>query len=188
MVLTKVEVGKTYPGFKQGLPERVQFDFGKSGGQLIFAYDSPTKQEINQVRNGNVKLGLSNVGGILFLLAKFGSENWIDLPYHYAFSEPYDMSELTDPSKGYSLTVVVFDNRTGIVKAIRLIAMPYQMSLLFNKLVGIQKEFVASGFKVDTAAYDANLVSVYSSYSTDELVKLGQTFDLEDDKKRNGGL
>lgn len=183
MSMIGIEVGKVMPGFKPGLPERVQFDFGKSGGQLVLAYDSPTMAEINEARNGNMKLGLSNIGGILFVLAKFGNEEWMVTPYHYAFSQPYNLSVLLDRFIGYALTVIMFDNVTGIVKALRLVAMPYEMSLLFNRIVGMQKEFVCGGFKVDSATYDTNLASVFGTYSTSEIVDQGETFDLEHDKK-----
>jgi len=169
-MLTGIEVGKPYPGVHR-IPESAIFDFNQAGGLLLIALDNPTKKEIQDIRKGDVKLGLLDKGGVIFLLSKFGSMNWMDSPYHVSMSGKYTLAPVFDVTQGYLLQIVLLNSNDRIVKVIRVVGMPHEMSLMFRDLVEKQR-----GTSINE--YYPRLHEIYTRYSTEDLVKVGRIWDL----------
>jgi hypothetical protein len=165
-----IEVGKPFSGTNP-IPESVIFEFEQSGGFLRVAWTSPSQFELKQFADGKIKLGLLEIDGIIFILVKFGSMSWMDAPYHVKFFPPYDLEDLTDSNKGYLINYVMLDAKTRIVKVLKLLEMPHEMSLQFKKLVMKQGETSIDG-------YDQRFFQIYKKHSTNDLVKMAKTYDL----------
>ena len=64
----------------------------------------------------------------------------MDTPYNIALSQPYELQELTDKKTGYTALIVLIDGMTGIVKTMKLIELPHEMSKRFKELVENQRK------------------------------------------------
>lgn len=169
--MQNLEIGKPYKeGLKQ-IPEGIVFNFNQDGGFLRIIFDSPLDSEIRDINEGKIKLGLLEEAGIIFFFIKFGKLPWMDAPYNVEFSQPFELKEPMDPETGYTLQIVLIDGMTGIVQAIKLIELPYEMSKLFKELVEKQK-------KIPIKDYDNVLNRIYSKYETEALVEEAEIFDL----------
>ena len=81
--------------------------------------------------------------------------NFLGWIYHVDLSESFDLTELTDENKDYSLQIVLIDGMTGIVHAPKLIVLPYTMSKRFKELVEKQR-------KTQIQDFDTVLNKIYS--------------------------
>ncbi len=165
------EVGKPYEQGVQSLPEGIAFDYTETGGFLRVVFDSPTEEEIQEIKDGKMQFGLLEKEGIIFLLIKFGRMEWMDVPYYIMNSDPYVLGRLADETKGYPLHIVFVDGRTGIVKVIKRIGLPHEMSIRFKEMVENQRRNPIEN-------YEALVKEVCSEYSTDELVDEAEIYQL----------
>lgn len=179
-----IEVGKVLPGWKSGLPERVQFDFTNSGAVFILAYNSPTDKELEQIGKGKIRIGIVHTRCLTFMLLKLGNLPWSDAPYSVQFSKPFEITEIAegDKSHGYATNIIALDNRTGIVKVIRFFTMPYEVSKRLERAIGIQRELIKAKKMPNDEAYDFLLSEVYRTYSTERLVAAGYKEEVEGKK------
>jgi hypothetical protein len=162
----KIEVGKPLEGKKPIPPNSAVFDFSqKEEGFLFIAYDNPTPDEIKQIKYGTVNLGILGIKEITFLLFKFGNLDWIDVPYHVKFSKDYKLRYVDIQDAGYLINTVFLNSKDRVVKVIRTISMPHEMSFTFKVLVEIQRETSIDNF-------DKNLQEIYQAYPTITLVQL----------------
>jgi hypothetical protein len=65
----------------------------------------------------------------------------------------------------------MLDAKTRIVKVLKLLEMPHEMSLQFKELVTKQRETSIDG-------YDQRLFRIYKKHSMNDLVKIAKTYDL----------
>jgi hypothetical protein len=171
-----IEVGKLLQEDKTRYPEVPKFDFDQAGGVLFVFFKSPTQTEVDAFRSGDVKLGLFYKDGIIFLLFKFGSLHWMDVAYTCHLSQSFVFDHLED-DMGYGMTLVFTDADTGIVKVLKLIGWPNKMSQLFQTYVLDQR-----GKPFDHYEYNIKTNRIYKNYSTDDMVRMGQTFRLKERK------
>lgn len=167
-----LEVGKPYQEGVSRIPEGIVFDFNQGGGILRLVFDSPLDSEIKEIKKGKIELGLLEKEGIIFFLIKFGKLEWMDAPYNSALSNPFDLEELQDEKAGYAVQIVLIDGMTGIVHALKLIGLPYAMSVKFKQLVEQQRQSPIRD-------YDGALNVIYSRYSTMDLLKGADVHTLE---------
>lgn len=168
------EVGKLFEEGKTRYEEGTRFSFDQSGGVLLLTYDRPTAKEIEEIRKGDLRLGILKKAGIIFLLFKFGSQPWIDASYTCHLSQPYVFDPVED-NTGYGMMVYLVDASTGILKANRLIGLPTKMSKLFTEYVIEQQEKPFNKINYYNAIND-----IYRNYSTDDMVRMAETFRLRE--------
>jgi hypothetical protein len=169
--MQQLKVEKPYHAGLKRIPEGFTFFFNQGGGFLQIVFDSPLDSEIKEIKDGEIKLGLIEEKGIIFLLFKFGHLPWMDTPYNVALSQPYELQEITDEKTGYTVQVVLIDGMTGIVKALKLIELPHEMSKRFKELVENQR-------KAPTPDYEAILNQLYSTYDTIDFLTEADTYTL----------
>jgi hypothetical protein len=168
---TEYKVGEPLPVTREMANNSAVFDFSTEGGILLIAYDSPDPIEIMNFKKGKASLGLIEVNGIIFILAKYGDQDWLDVPYHVYFSREYKLPLLNDASLGYPILTIFLDSKDRVIKVIRLFAMPHEMSLNFNIMVEKQRS-------IPTEDFDAMLETIYNEYSTEDLVKKAKIYKL----------
>jgi len=160
----KVEVGKLYQEGINKYQEESKFDFTNSGAELYLMFDRPAKTEIENIKRGNIELAVYPADEVLFMLFKFGSLNWIDVPYSVHLSKDLELQEVEE-GKGYALHVTLIDASTGIVEVLRLIGLSTKFSIQLRKLIMSQKEK-----PFDIKAYNNKINHIYNNYSTKDLV------------------
>jgi len=159
-----LEVGKL---FKDGITkyqEGCKFDMTDSGGNLIIFFNSPTEEEIIDIRLGKVQYGYYREYNVIFMLFKFGNLEWMDCPYSVHLSK--DLTNMQEPNEGlgYAVNIYLVDATTGILKVARLIGMNTRVSTMLKKDLIKQKILSFEN-------YQENLVAIYNKLSTKEMVK-----------------
>lgn len=162
-----LQVGGYHPNHTGA--EGIKFDFNQAGGIIDIFYNRPTAKEIEQMKSGKIKVGLCQKNGVIFLLFKFGSLNWMDAPYSVHLSKPYELQDIKSGT-GYTLNLRFADAGSGSIKVLRLFTMPTDVSREFKKMVDAEK--LLSFEKVE---YHRKLKQVTSAYETTTLVKIGMT-------------
>lgn len=161
--LASLTAGEVFPG---EIPKQDQckFDMTDSGGVIVLFYTNPSEKEVDNIKQGEMSVALTEKSGILFFLAKFGSLPWIDMPYHRQLSPNLTILPVVPEGQGYLVNVVLVDIKTGKVKALRAVGLPTRFSKTFKKLVESQNAIYEN--------YNGVLNSIYSDYTTDNLLKL----------------
>lgn len=153
--------------FKEGTTrykEGCKFDMTDSGGNLTIFYNSPTIEEIEDISKGKVQYGYYKESNVIFMLFKFGNQEWIDCPYSVHLSK--HLTDLQEPNEGfgYAVNIYLVDAATGILKVARLIGLNTRMSKM------LKKDFIKQKL-IDFENYQINLMSIYNKLSTREMVK-----------------
>lgn len=173
-MMTKLEVGQIY---RQGeiiypCQENVRFHFDNSGGLLQIFYNQPTVKEIESIRTGKLNIGLVEKNGILLTLFKFGVLNWMDAPFSPHLGPSFEFQEVGS-GQGFGITIILINAANGVIKGIRYIGAPTKWSKEFKKITLEHKEM-----HFDKSEYDKTLREIYENYTTDVLVKMGNTYKM----------
>lgn len=158
-----LEAGKPFPYTVPGT-EQISIDMDDSGLSLLLCYDSPTIIETEEIRVGTLTMALTTMKGIIFFLAKFGSQPWFDLPYNVHLSRQLTALQKPAIGTGYLLTVVMVDIATGLVKVIRAVDLPHNYSAKVYEEILKQQS-------MPLLKYERTLNSVYMQYRPKDLLE-----------------
>lgn len=165
---TKLDVGKLFKQDTFAYQEGIKFGFDASGGDLYIYFKSPTSKEVQAIKKGVFNLKLLEMNNILFLLFKFGLEQWIDVPFSPHLSRNKDfIPHNIENGMGYPLRVYLIDANTGILKVLKLIGLSTEISNEFREIY-----LKLRGNDFNAKEYDQMLNKIYSTYSTNQLVQL----------------
>ena len=160
------EVGKPYsPAF--GLGEGVRFNLASDGAAMIYAFDNPTPDEIDQMHSGNgFEIRFVTLGGIIWIMSKCGNLEWTDAPYNPRLSS--SLPELpSGDTEGTALTLVMLNSRDAVVKSVRLIGLGTEFS---RRLISEATALRNMTMTVKEAAMSIN--QTMAKYSTKDLIKM----------------
>jgi len=164
-MLNKLEVGKPYQEGVTRYQEGIKFDFTNSGAYLYIMFNSPTKKEIENIRNGNVEFAVYPADEVLFMLFKFGSLQWMDAPYSVHLSKDLVLQDIEE-GQGYALHITLINADNGIVEVLRLIGLSTKFSQQLKKLIEKQKDM-----PFDINSYNLKINYIYRNYSADDIAK-----------------
>lgn len=158
------EIGKAAPWLNLS-KEGAYFDLDGSGFLLVYNYNSPTPGEIAAFQAGTAcEFRFVRVGGVLFLLSKLGALPWNDSPFALQLARTPSLPDVPE-GKGYAVTLLLLDNKTQIVRGLRLVGLGTQFS---RKLRAEISEDV--GKPMLREEYLARVAAVQSMYTTSALV------------------
>ena len=160
-----LEVGKKYNELIGA--EGPVLDFTSNGFMLKIKYNKPTKSEIDNITKGYVQYKILYLKNVIILLVKFGNEMWMDIPFFGNLDIYNSITSIGNNNSGYALNILISDAETGELKGIRVLAINNSVSKNLYKFIENQKE---RGYTQQE--YDQALMQVYSSYTTNQLVKL----------------
>ena len=169
--MKKYEVGQIVSEFANH-QEGALFDMSDSGAELYVFFRKPTSDEVEQFKSGQrFEIRFTEIHGVIMLLFKIGTLNWMDAPYSPHLSKNLTEFVLPEGEQGLSLTLTLADAATGEVKAIRLIGLSNNFTKKFFGTVMDQKlkDFNAK-------EYNIALNKIYSLYPTNKLVKMSNTY------------
>ena len=135
---------------------------------LIYRYNKPTEAEIQQFKEGEYQLAVTELRKVMFVLSRFGRLSWSDCAYSSQLSGSVkNLPELVEGNRGYAVDAFLVDCSDNTLKAHRLIRMTPEFSRKFRMLLNEdqQKEF-------SREAYEQAVLGVYHMYSTKDLLKL----------------
>lgn len=155
------EVGKQYDMFK-GLGEGGRWGMGDSGSDLTVTFNNPTAREISEFKSGRIRYKMLTINNVVILLFKFGSLEWMDVPYIVHLSKPYELQEVED-GQGYACTIYLANNINGELKVLRYISFNTAFSKQLKKAIEDQRNFEVN---------QSNINQVFNRYSTKQLVDM----------------
>lgn len=158
-------VGQLFEEGKTSYQEGARFDLREEGAFLFFYYKAPTYIEIEDITGGKIELGLYIKEEMIFALFKFGGQNWFDAPYTVHLSPKYEFKKLED-HLGVPMHVFVIDANTGIIKGMRLIALPNKFTGYLYSAVVNQKTL-----PFDKEKYFQKINQIYGNYSTEDILE-----------------
>lgn len=147
--MNKFEVGKVVDGINVN-GEDIRIDVTDEGINLIVAFSSPTGDEIESFKTGNIQTGIFNKDDVLLFLFKFGNLAWVDVPYNVHLSKHLTGIQEIEDGEGLSLTILFIDSKTKILKALRLIGLPTRLSREIKSRIETQKQEL---FDIDNYKY-----------------------------------
>lgn len=158
--------GQPIEGMK-GRPDGCIVDVTDSGVSVYVLMKRPTLDEICQFESGkDVKVKLLSMKGIIFFLLKIGDNNWMDAPYNVHLSKNLTNLQKVVDGEGYAMHIMLIDTSTGKLVKQKLYGMPHDTSNNLYKMVMEQSDMPFNKRK-----YDENIMGIYCSYSTEELLK-----------------
>ena len=122
MMMNVLEVGKVMPKFI-GQPDGTVFDISDAGGLILVKMRNPREEEIKNHTVGDVQIRAALMGPVIMMTAKFGSEEWCDMPYTPHLSRNLSYLPTVHDGEGMGITVVVVDTASGKICGIRFISM-----------------------------------------------------------------
>lgn len=150
--------------------EGIRTDISDEGIRVIVCYSNPTLQEIEQFKS-NTKLEIRFIvlKDIMFFLYKFGSLSWVDSPYNPHLSKHLNTLDIPDENQGYLMTIEFANSQTGKLISYRAVGLEHRFSMkLLNEVNQLKNE----SFEKNT--YFNNIQTLFSRYSTKELVKMSK--------------
>lgn len=167
----KYEIGQVIDNFKHH-QECVKFDISDDGATMFVFFQSPTEQEIEQFKSGkNFELRFTELYKVIMLTVKIGNLNWMDAPYSPHLSRQLTKFQLPGEGQGVVLTLMLIDAITGEIKHIRLLGLSERFTKQLFRIVMEQK---SSNF--DLIEYNKSLNKIYSTYSTNQIVKMSRDY------------
>lgn len=163
-----------------------RFDFHKAVGQLLIYVDNPSAIEIISVQNGSIELGMTRIYGILFLTWRFsiGKKRVLEFETPYSIYLGLGMVDcefdIPEEGQGYGVQMVLIDNITGIVKAIRIIGTSKEWSDDLRKICEEQRKEV---FNIEI--YNKFVDMSYREYTTQEIVEMSKKYIIKWKKTEN---
>jgi hypothetical protein len=160
------KVGELFSEGKTKYQEGCIFEITDSGSYLNIFFDKPNESEIKNISKAPTQIKILFKSNILFLFIKFEGEQWIDSPYTVHLSKDFTRIQDMEDNQGLALHINLIDSSSGILKAMRLIAIDNKRSNLIKTYIEIQKEE-----KFDEVKHTKDLNNIYNNYSTKELLK-----------------
>jgi hypothetical protein len=132
--MEKLEIGQIYrPAAHRG--EGAHFEIKPSGLEMALLFNEPSPNEVEQVRRGRFEVHLAEINQTIFLLAKFGGLEWIDMPYDPTLTLGLELQPIDGDTEGYSLLVLLADVPSGTLRAIRMVGLGNRFSKTFRQRV-----------------------------------------------------
>jgi len=160
-----IEVGRPYVAGITQWPQTGEYNYIGGEHQLRLFWDSPTAQEVREVRRGVAQFAFVHQNQVIFFLYRFGMMPWADAPFSIHLV-PASYRQLPPPSIGPDaralLRIILVDASTGIVKAARLMTFSPDFSGALEAAIRKQAEAPWPG----DADYDIQIQAVYRRYPT----------------------
>lgn len=115
-------VGQDYDHWKTN-QTYIQMNYNGTWGMVI-GFPNITKQEVEEIQNGDFQIAHVMIDDVLFFLCKCGNMEWIDMPYEPRLYEcPMEYPEFENGTDGAILTLYIVDTCSGKLVGLRLIGL-----------------------------------------------------------------
>ena len=101
-----VSVGKCYDQWKTGMDGLFQLNYTENDWRLVVGFNKIRPDEVEDFRRGAASITFTVIDGCLFLLAKFGKQNWVDTPYEPRLNDETMKFRSFEGNLGTPLTVI----------------------------------------------------------------------------------
>lgn len=164
--MTTLTVGKVTEEFK-GLDEGLSVDVNENGISILFTYEEPTRREITDISKEIGMFKLVEVDGIVFLLLKFGKQNWADCAFRIQEHTSQSLLHDIKDGEGYGMFITLADPKDGVVHALRAIGVSSKFSRELNRMLSNKSV-------MDKYTWMQKVMSVQNRYTTEQLVDMAK--------------
>lgn len=126
--------------------EGALFNIKENGLDLTLRMHKPTKDEINAVKNNELKYYLTNIDGVIWFVWEFKGIELIDTPYCATILKNKPVLQDIKDEEGYGLTITLGDCTSGKLEVIRYISLSTKVSKKLKEMVERQPEFNKSDY------------------------------------------
>ena len=155
-------------GAKMPMPvsDGIHLEFD-GGFMLMCTFNRPTAKEKKEFKNGVPQFDIAVVNDVIFFLARFGTLNWMDVPFniHLYPDNRISLLEEPGPTQGYGLHVMLIDSATGALVHQRLIGLDHDLSMRLRDAI-IHQPVIPD--------YNQRLQLIMGQYTTEDLVALAR--------------
>jgi hypothetical protein len=170
-MMIQYKVGEKHQEFADGT-EGVYFAIDTSGFIMTVKFNSPTTKERDEFKSEKpFSIKLLEISGIIIVLVKFGSLNWMDAPFSPWLGNKAIFLGHIPEGAGYGLTIMLIDSKSGEILSLRLIGLNQRLSEEFRKMV-------YSAPKLTREEYDKAVSNVFK-HTTNQLVKMSNIYYKE---------
>lgn len=154
-------VGDTYPK-KMGGDGAI---FEVTDGQCIttIGLTDISNEELTLLESEPLDCFLSVIDDIIFINFVFGRKMIFNMPFNACLYSEFTLKRRYP--YGYFVPIIIIENRSNVIKAMRVVGWDNEFSLAFFDLCKIQR-------KKGVEHYEQRLQKVYDRYSEQEILKL----------------
>lgn len=162
----KYEIGQVLED-SRGKPDGALYDIADEGSILLLRLERPRNEEIEDIRQGSIELRLSEIEGVILMLAKFGAWQWIDAPYNIHLSKNLAKIKPVKEGIGLSCMILLVDTATGKLKVMRLIGFETEFTRSLLAMIERQKKII-----YNEKAYNEKIDAIFSQLTSKEIAEL----------------
>ena len=138
------------------------FEMIEDMGYIYIGFTDISEEEISVINSGKLDISLSVIDGVVFITAVFDDQLIMDMPFYAGL---YNEFNIKDPTPyGYTVPIIVMENRTNVIKALRVVGFDPAFSA---KLYSLAKE----QWENKLTDYDIRLHNILISYLPNEIIK-----------------
>lgn len=162
-----IQIGQAYIPGEVKLEEKVRYRLDNEGHSLLLVKAGITPQDIEDIQNGAVELGMYIDGPIIFLLFKFGSSKWNDAAYSW-HTVPAGIRVYPEEVKDNdALKVILAEATDGVVKAVREVVLTPDFAEKLNEAITNQANCSFNGL-----SYAKHINMVYNQYTAEDMAEM----------------
>jgi hypothetical protein len=162
----KLSVGQPYNPARRSWPECAQYNYRNGSHELLLFLASPSEREVKSVRGGESEFAILVAQPVIVLCYRFASGlPWSDAPFswHLVPEAERELPPEPGPEQRATLQVLLVDAATGIVRAIRLVTLSPDATMILHRAIAEQ-----AAEPWDPGSYDRALEELYRRYPSSE--------------------
>lgn len=163
-----MEIGALIVGEKAPFNISQEIAFTMQGGApiLVINWHNITPSELKSLKGTDHKFAFLYRDGIMFLLAKFGTIEWMDVPYSVHLDRGEVNLDLDIPDgQGLALQLIVINADNNKILALKLIGLKTNFSRKFIDMIIAQAKE-----PFDALKYNQKLIFWRDKYTTKQMV------------------
>lgn len=114
--------------------EYLGMSLSDAGGTIAVVYKNIAEAKLKAFNSG-FKFKVVVVDGIVWMLVKVGNQPWSDIPYYKYVEDRLPIFEMPPDGMGLAMQMLLVEANTGILKAIRMVGLPTDVSRKLIKAV-----------------------------------------------------
>lgn len=148
--------------------DTIQFDIQDGGALFVAKLGNPTKDEIQEFKQGNPQFKFLQLDGVIYFLAKFGSLEWMEAPFHRDLSSATKLPTNPPEGTGLNVHVMLIDAATGVLTVQRIVGLQSEFTRQLTAAIINQPSFKTR------ESYDRSVLITHMQYSIDQLANMAK--------------
>lgn len=169
-------VGRPYVMGTSHSPEAVEYSYRHGAHELRMFLSRPSQRELAELSTAPFHVGVFASGPVVFFLYRCGTTfEWSDAPYSYHLvtkREQVPPGPL-GPDERALLTIIAVSADDGIVRALRAVSMPHDVSAALHAAIADQMHTPFDHGDYDRALAEAHRTFAHTQQMVDNAIATG---------------